>query len=69
MSAVMEELIRDIKQQEREEGRAEGRAEGQVSERIFSIRTLMANLELTAEKAMDALSIPQAERGRYRALL
>ena len=69
MSAVMEELIRDIKQQEREEGRAEGRAEGQVSERIFSIRTLMANLELTAEKAMDALSIPQTERGRYRALL
>ncbi len=29
----------------------------------------MANLQLTAEKAMDALSIPKEEQARYKAML
>lgn len=46
--------------------RAEEAAE---KERIFSIRNLMKNLQWTAEKAMDALSIPKAEQARYKELL
>lgn len=52
-----------------EQGRAQGREEGKETERIFSIRTLMKNLGITAEKAMDALSVPASERGRYKAML
>jgi len=29
----------------------------------------MKNMGLTAEKAMDALSVPVSERGRYKMLL
>lgn len=39
------------------------------SERLSSIRAIMKNLEFTAEKAMDTLSIPKAEQGHYKALL
>ena len=51
------------------EAKAIGREEGRESERLFSIRNLMKNLEWTAEKAMDALAIPKSEQGRYKALL
>ena len=51
------------------EAKAIGRDEGMESERLFSIRKLMKNLEWTAEKAMDALAIPKSEQGRYKALL
>lgn len=47
----------------------EAREEGMEKERVFSIRSLMANLQLTAEKAMDALSIPKEEQARYKAML
>ena len=43
--------------------------EAMEKERIFSIRNLMANLQWTAEKAMDALSIPKADQERYKAML
>ncbi len=43
--------------------------QGKESERIFSIRNIMANLQLTAEKAMDVLSIPKSEQARYKAML
>lgn len=47
----------------------EARENGMEKERVFSIRSLMANLQLTAEKAMDALSIPKEEQARYKAML
>ncbi|MFC2741302.1 MAG: hypothetical protein ACFN3F_06340 [Selenomonas sp.] len=47
----------------------EAREEGMEKERVFSIRSLMANLQLTAEKAMDALSISKEEQSRYKAML
>lgn len=51
-----------------EEAREEGMEKGMEKERVFSIRSLMANLQLTAEKAMDALSIPKEEQARYKAM-
>ena len=52
-----------------ERGRERGLQQGKESERIFSIRNIMANLQLTAEKAMDVLSIPKSEQARYKAML
>ena len=51
--------------EQREEGRAEGRAE----ERVLLIRNVMANLKTSADKAMDILGIPAAERSRYLTML
>ena len=36
---------------------------------IDAIRAMMEKLQLTAENAMDVLSIPQSEWGRYKAML
>lgn len=47
----------------REEGRQEGREEGRQEARLTNLRNLMANLECTAEHAMDLLRIPQEDRG------
>ena len=52
-----------------EQGMEKGMEKGKESERVFSIRSLMANLQFTAEKAMDALSIPKAEQARYKTML
>ena len=65
MGMTMEAFTSEARAIAREEGREEGRE----SERLFSIRNLMKNLEWTAEKAMDALAIPKSEQGRYKALL
>ena len=52
-----------------QQGIQQGMQQGKDSERVFSIKSVMKNLELTAERAMDILSIPKAERRKYRALL
>lgn len=52
-----------------DEAEKRGMEQGKESERIFSIRNIMANLQLTAEKAMDVLSIPKSEQARYKAML
>ena len=51
----------------REEGREEGRKDGRREGRIESIKKMMGNLGLTADKAMDALEIPPQERAAYAA--
>ena len=38
-------------------------------ERLSSIRNIMNNLKLTAEEAMKALNIPEADYGKYKAML
>ncbi len=53
----------------RAEGREEGRAEGRAEERVLLIRNVMANLKTSADKAMDILGIPAAERSRYLTML
>lgn len=57
----------------RKEGRAEGRKEGRVEGRaegiISSLKSLMATLGMSVEEAMNALRIPENERGTYTDLL
>ena len=57
-------LMMELKQQRRE-----GYNEGKETERLNTIRNLMATLNLTAQQAMDAMKIPVAEQARYAALL
>ena len=47
------------------EGKMEGRIEGKQEGICTSIRSLMKNLQMTAEQAMEALGIPQGEREMY----
>ena len=61
MSAKWEQLLKEEYEQGREQGRE--------MERLFSIRRLMTELQLTVEKAMDVLAIPQSEWARYKAML
>ena len=65
MCEAMENLMNEVKAY----SAAQGMAQGMENERIFSIRKLMINLHLTAEKAMDALSIPKEEQAKYKAML
>ena len=73
MSKAMEELARDFAgefaREAEKRGMQRGMQRGMETERIFSIRNIMANLQLTAEKAMDVLAIPKAEQERYKAML
>ncbi len=57
MCEIMEEMLKEGREQEKVETWAE------------SIRNLMRNLNLTAQQAMDALSIPAAEQEKVIALL
>ena len=52
-----------------EQGRVQGIEQGRETERLSSIRRLMTELQLTVEKAMDVLAIPQSEWARYKAML
>ena len=61
MSAKWEQMLKEEYEQGREQGRE--------TERLFSIRRLMTELQLTVEKAMDVLAIPQSEWARYKAML
>ena len=77
MSKTMDDALKDFIEEEKEQwiqegmesGMERGIERGRENERISSIRTLMHNLGLTAEKAMDALSVPLSERGRYLSIL
>ena len=53
----------------REEGREEGRKEGKDEALAVSIRNLMINLKMTAEKAMEVLNIPQEDHEKYALML
>ena len=45
------------------------RGEGQLSERLANIKSIMNNLHLSAEKAMEALGIPAVDFQKYRGQL
>ena len=66
---AMEQGMAQGMEQGMEQGMAQGMAQGIEKTRLTSIRGLMDKLSLTAEKAMDVLSIPQSEWGRYKAML
>ena len=46
-----------------------GVARGETRATTGNIRNLMANLTLSPDEAMKALSIPDAERAKYKELL
>ena len=50
-------------------GEARGEARGETRALTESIRNLMTNLKLSPDEAMKALSIPDAERAKYKELL
>ena len=58
-----------VEQEIFEEGQAEGRAEGEAKGKtkgfLESIKNLAESLNMTADKAMDALKIPENERSFY----
>ncbi len=64
------EAMRKLFQDERNKGRVEGRAEGRAEEKIetntINLRSIMVNLNLNADQAMDALSIDEKDRDFYR---
>ena len=47
----------------------EGREEGRSDARADDLRSLMINLKLTVEQAMDAISIPENKRSYYKGLV
>ncbi len=57
----------------KEEGRCEGeiigRRDGEIKMALYAIKNLMDNMDITAEQAMDLLSISKSERERYASLL
>lgn len=57
------QAIKDIRANSIAEGRAEGHAEGLIK----SIKSLMETMNLSAEQAMNALKVPEAERAEYLA--
>ena len=57
MCRVMEELYN------------EGVAEGKTEERLKNIKSLIQRMGISAEAAMDALSIAKDEQSKYLALL
>ena len=57
MCKVMEELYN------------EGVAEGKTEERLKNIKSLIQSMGISAEAAMDALSIAKDEQSKYLALL
>ncbi len=59
----------DAKEVWQEEAKEEGRKEGELKERLHSIKTLMNNMEITVEQAMDLLGIVESEREQYKELL
>ena len=50
-------------------GIAEGEAKGKEETRVESIRSLMKNLKMTAEQAMEALGIAKSDFGKYMNML
>ena len=62
MSKAMRELFQD----ERNKGRVEGRAEEKIETNTINLLSIMVNLNLNADQAMDALSIDAKDRDFYR---
>lgn len=59
------EVLEKVEKRGIEIGREEGREEGKESTILFSVRSLMETLKLTAQQAMDALKIPTADQAKY----
>ena len=70
MCAALKEIMKEDFEKEYQQGMQQGTKKGADQERITNIRNLMKNLELTVQKAMDALSITDPdERKRLMGLI
>lgn len=69
MKSAWEQFKEEFKEEVIAEGIAQGMERGEEKAYISSIRAVMANFQLTAEKAMDMLSIPKTKQGHYKAML
>ena len=47
----------------------DGIKEGKEEEKVSSLRSMMKNLKMSAEEAMESLDIPKSERSKYMARL
>lgn len=69
MSGLMEPAIKFAAMKAAEEAAAKVEKETKESERLSSIRKIMKNMSVSAQKAMDVLEIPQEEQSKYAALI
>ena len=73
MKSAWEQFKEEFKEEVIAEGIAQGIAQGmergEEKAYLSSIRAVMTNFQLTAEKAMDMLSIPKTKQGHYKAML
>ena len=53
----------------RAEGKAEGRAEGTEQTFLENIRSIMKNLNISLERALELLNVPKSEYEKYRNLI
>ena len=73
MCDALRELMKDDLAQAKNEGKIEGRLEGKLEGiqegKLESLTHVMKSFSVDAEKAMDVLHIPAAEREIYRSKL
>ena len=60
------EAMRELFEDATNKGRVEGRAEEKIETNTINLRSIMVNLNLNADQAMDALSIDEKDRDFYR---
>ena len=60
---------KDAKRYWREDGLEEGLKRGKNDTMIANLKSLMANMHLTAEAAMAALGVPKSDYAKYLAAL
>ena len=53
----------------REEGRREGLEEGREETKLADLRSVMRNMGVSVQRALDVLAVPESERARYESLL
>ena len=58
-----------IYEKEKQEAIREAEERAAQAERLSSIRNIMEDFGVSAERAMDTLRLPEAERQRYLAML
>lgn len=67
--SVMCNLSKGVEEKGIAKGIAKGRAEGHTERALSDLRSLMETLHLSADQAMAALKVPEAERQTYLDLL
>lgn len=69
MKDEIDKTVAEAVAESREEARAEGRAEGTDNAILSAITNLMDTMKMTAEQAMEAIKVPQADRSKYASRL